>query len=112
MVQIHCIAHRLNLAMTDLIKKENTLEKVKLKCDTLYHFMSSSILRVERLKEIQTVLGEPYLSVKEPHIIRWLGLKNVVDAVYAIYRLYTGNIIKFYRRLPSCKGFVLVFLRL
>jgi len=42
--------------MTDLIKKDNTLEKVKLKCDALYHFMSSSILRVERLKEIQNVL--------------------------------------------------------
>ena len=47
MVQSHCIAHRLNLAVTDSIKKDNTLEKCKLKFDTLYHFMSSSSLQVE-----------------------------------------------------------------
>ena len=47
--------------------------------------MSSSSLRVERLKEIEAVLGEPDLSIKEPHSIRWLGLKNDVDVVYASY---------------------------
>ncbi|XP_060599857.1 uncharacterized protein LOC132753412 [Ruditapes philippinarum] len=34
---------------------------------------------------MQGLLDEPKLSVKEPYSIRWLGLKNAVEAVYESY---------------------------
>ena len=52
MLQTHCIAHRLNLAVTDSIKKDAVLEKFKVKFGELYHFMSNSSIRMERLKEM------------------------------------------------------------
>ena len=66
--------------------------------------MSSSSLRVERLKEIQAVLGEPDLSIKEPHSIRWLGLKNAVDVVYASYSSILATLSTFAEESPVAKG--------
>lgn len=34
---------------------------------------------------MQELLDEPKLSVKEPYSIRWLGLKNAVEAIYDSY---------------------------
>ena len=85
MVQTHCLAHRLNLAVVDSIKKNDTLVKFREKFNSLYHFMSSSSSRTSRLKSIQALLLEPELSIKEPHSIRWLGLQKAVEAVYEGY---------------------------
>lgn len=82
LAQSHCIAHRLNLAITDSIKKNKILEIYKDKFNALYLFMSNSSKRVERLKDLQAVLGEPELSIKETNSIRWLGLKSTVEAVF------------------------------
>ena len=82
-IQTHCIAHRLNLACTDSIKKEDYLVTFRDKFDSLYHFMSSSPAHVYALKQIQQVLEEPELSIKEPHSIRWLGLKTAMYECYA-----------------------------
>ena len=65
--------------------------------------MSSSSLRVERLKEIQAVLGEPDLSIKEPHSIRWLGLKNAVDVVYASYSSILATLSTFAEESPVAR---------
>ena len=94
-IQTHCIAHRLNLACTDSIKKEDYLVTFRDKFDSLYHFMSSSPARVYALKQIQQVLEEPELSIKEPHSIRWLGLKTAVEAVYECYASVLSVLSKF-----------------
>lgn len=47
--------------------------------------MSSSSARVSRLKAMQKILDEPELSIKEPHGIQWLGLRNAMEAVYESY---------------------------
>lgn len=84
-VQTHCIAHRLNLAVTDSIKKLDTLKKFQDNFNSLYHFMSGSSNRTSKLQNIQKLFVEPELTIKEPHSIRWLGLKNAVEAVYESY---------------------------
>ena len=72
MLQTHCIAYTLNLVVCDSIKKTKTLDKFKENSSGLYHFMSNSSNRVERLKELHGVLGEPELTIKEPYSVRWL----------------------------------------
>ena len=104
-IQTHCIAHRLNLACTDSIKKEDFLTTFRDKFDALYHFMSSSHARVYALKQIQQVLEEPELNIKEPHSIRWLGLKSAVEAVYECYASVLSILSKFAaEKNPVAKG--------
>ena len=83
--QTHCIAHRLNLALSDSIKKNELFKKMKDKFDGLYRFMSGLSNRTSRLQKLQETLDEPDLTIKEPHSIRWLGLRNAVLAVYESY---------------------------
>lgn len=82
---IHCVAHRLNLACVDSIKNDDYLTKFKTRFNDLYFFMSSSSVRNSTLHEIQQVLDEPNLTIKEPHSVRWMGLKNAVSAVFMCY---------------------------
>ena len=94
-VQTHCIAHWLNLACTDTIKKEDFLVKFRDKFNALYYFISASHSRVSALKNIQALLEEPELKIKEPYSIRWLGLKNAVEAVYESYAAVLSTLSKF-----------------
>ena len=84
-IQTHCVAHRLNLAITDSIKEIEPLKKFQEKFSNLYNYMSGSANRVYRLKQMQALLDEPELTIKEPYSIRWLGLRNAVEAVYESY---------------------------
>lgn len=104
-VQSHCIAHRLNLACTDTIKKDDFLVKFRDKFNALYHFMSASHTRVSTLKNIQALLEEPELKIKEPYSIRWLGLKSAVEAVYESYASILSTLSKFAaEKNPVAKG--------
>ena len=94
-VATHCIAHRLNLAVTDSLKKDTTLERFREKFSALYVFMSGSSNRTATLKKVQTLLEDPELTVKEPYNIRWLGLKNAVEAVYCCYVSVLVTLSKF-----------------
>lgn len=94
-IQTHCIAHRLNLACTDTIKKDDFMVKFRDKFGSLYFFMSGSSLRTQTLKKIQAIFEEPEISVKEPHSIRWLGLKNAVEAVFVSYSSVMATLARF-----------------
>ena len=47
--------------------------------------MSGPANRIAKLKSIQRLLEEPELTIKEPNNIRWLSLRNAVEAVYCCY---------------------------
>ena len=71
----------------------------------MYHFMCGSSLRTLTLKKIQAVLNEPELKIKEPHSIRWLGLKNAVEAVFESYASVLATLSKFAaEKNPVAKG--------
>ena len=93
-VQTHCIAHRLNLAVTGSIKHVDALKKFSEKFGQLYNYISASGNRTYALKQMQTLLDEPELSVKEPYSIRWLGLKRAVEAAHACYGSVCPNMAK------------------
>lgn len=94
-VQTHCIAHRLNLAVTDSIKKDSCLENFREKFASLFYFMSGSSNRTTTLSKIQILLNEPELTIKEPHSIRWLGLLKAVEAVYWSYGSVLATLSKY-----------------
>ena len=109
-IQTHCIAHRLNLACTDTIKKDQYMVKFRDMFSSLYFFMSGSSQRTQTLKKIQAILEEPEISVKEPHSIRWLGLRNAVDAVFVSYSSVLATLTKFIEEKQStAKGLLKFF---
>ena len=109
-VQTHCIAHRLNLAVTDSIKKIEPLCKFRTNFNSLYNFMIGSRNRVDKLKRIQQFFGEPELSIKESHSIRWLGLKNAVEAVYESYSSVLATLSNFAaEKMPQAEGLLKYF---
>ena len=65
-VQVHCIAHRLNLACVDAMKRIEFMSKFRDKFTALYYFFSSSSERSTTLRSLQIILEEPELSIKEP----------------------------------------------
>ena len=110
LMQTHCMAHQLNLAVSDSIKKDKTLENFREKFNALYVFMSNSSLRVQKLKNIQALLAEPDLTIKEPHGIHWLGLKKAVEAVYESYNSVLATLSSFAENCSVSKGLLKYFL--
>lgn len=104
-LQTHCVAHRLNLACVDSIKEKDFLVKFRDKFTNLFNFITASANRVFALKNIQSLLNEPELSVKDPHSVRWLGLKNAVEAVFESYSSIVATLSKFAaEKSPVAKG--------
>lgn len=104
-VQTHCIAHRINLACTDSIKKNDYMIKFRDKFSSLYLFINASSIRTLALKNIQKLLQEPEITVKEPYSIRWLGLRNAVSAVYESFGSVLTTLSKFAaEKNPVAKG--------
>ena len=72
LVQIHCIAHRLNLACIDAMKDVPFLQSLKQHFNALYLYFSASPARTDKLKSLQSVLDEPTLKLKHAIDVRWL----------------------------------------
>ena len=84
--------------------------KFREKFDSLYKFISGSSNRTFKLQQIQELLGEPQLTVKEPHAIRWLGLKNAVKAVYDCYNSILATLSTFAaEKQPAASGLLKYF---
>lgn len=104
-VQTHCMAHRVNLACTDSIKKNEYMIKFRDMFTALYNFVSGSSIRTQRLRSIQQLLQEPELSMKEPYSIRWLGLRNAVLAVFEAFESVLATLSSFAsEKNPVAKG--------
>ena len=82
LVNVHCIAHCLALSTS---QEANSVQLIKDFADILsslyYHFEKSAV-RSNKLHEVQEVLQEPVLSVKEVHSVRWIALFNALTTIY------------------------------
>lgn len=83
--QTHCLAHKLNLAAANSVKENETMLKLQKKLGALYAYFHTSSSRASKLKAMHQVMEEAQLSLKAPHVIRWLGLKLAIEAVYRGY---------------------------
>jgi hypothetical protein len=81
MVQIHCMAHRLALVCVDAVKDNPYMQDYQTKLGQLYAFFSRSAVRCDKLEQIQEVLGDEKIRLKEPIAVRWLAMHNAVIAI-------------------------------
>lgn len=61
-------------------------------------------MRINTLKAMQDLLNEPEISIKEPHSIRWLGLKRSVEVVYDCFGSLLATLTNLATANPTAKG--------
>lgn len=83
----HCMAHRFNLATSQASKTIPYMKEVEKVLSDLYYYFggSKSGNRKCELQEIQKILSDPLLKIKECHEIRWLAFFDAVRAVYICF---------------------------
>ena len=101
-VNVHCMAHRLNRASSQASKNIPFIKEVEATLADLYHYFggSQSGNRKCELEQIQKILEEPVLSIKECHEIRWLAFYEAVKAVHFCW----ASLVTFFRARDDSKG--------
>lgn len=81
-VNIHCIAHRLQLCVSQAANKVKYLKEFQELLTNIFYYFKKSALRNEKLKAIQEVLKEPKMKYKEIHQVRWLSFYKALETLY------------------------------
>ena len=85
LIQVHCVAHRLNLAASQASKDIDYLEQYKGQINSIYKFYSNSDVRYDKLREIQQLMHEKVKRVVEPSSVRWLSVKVCVKMIFECF---------------------------
>ena len=89
LVALHCVAHRLELAILDAIKDAASLQEVKRVLQAMYRYYNNSPKALRELREVAQALE---MSVLKPNTI--LGTRWVAHMVKAL-----GNMLKNFKAL-------------
>ncbi|XP_006824225.1 zinc finger protein 862-like [Saccoglossus kowalevskii] len=81
LINVHCVAHRLALASSQAMDKIKYLHRISTTLQQLYYFYQNSSVRMSGLKEIESVLNEPQIKLKEAKSVRWLSHQRAIDAI-------------------------------
>ncbi|XP_076070408.1 zinc finger protein 862-like [Mytilus galloprovincialis] len=81
MLNVNCIAHRLALASAQASSNILYLKKFKDIMRQLFYFYQNSAVRMQGLKEIENILDDPVVKLKDICNTRWLSHLNSVEAV-------------------------------
>ncbi|XP_015767968.1 PREDICTED: zinc finger protein 862-like [Acropora digitifera] len=81
-VNIHCIAHRLQLCFFQAANKVKYLKEFQELLTNIFYYFKKSALQNEKLKAIQEVLNEPKMKYKEIHQVRWLSFYKALETLY------------------------------
>ena len=85
LIQVQCVAHRLNLAASQASKDIDYLEQYKERLSSIYKFYSNSSKRYDKLKEIQQLMHGKVKQVVEPSSVRWLSVAACVKMIIEYY---------------------------
>ena len=85
LVQVHCVAHKLALCLSNAAKTVNLVSNYKDTILAVYNYFSNSAVRYNKLREMEQTLGEPELQLREPIYTRWLSLHSSVEIVSRIW---------------------------
>ena len=83
---VHCVCHRLALAVSQACKDIEDIATVTKILSTVYHFVQSSPNRLTSFRDIAAILNEDMVKFKKLYEIRWLSMGNAVLAVVKNYR--------------------------
>ena len=81
LVSIHCVSHRLALAVSQAGEQVQFIKKFKRSLSSIYSFFHGSPLRIESLKAVHEVLNSSFLKLKEAKDVRWLSHDQAVQAL-------------------------------
>lgn len=76
LIQIHCIAHKLELAVLDACKQVNYVEKFQNIVKRLLKYYSKSGKRLHELSEVGKILSQEVRSFGKWNPIRWIASKS------------------------------------
>ena len=82
LLNYHCIAHRLALVTSQAANEVPFLVDYQSILTGMFYFFKYSANRTTRLTEIQTLLDDPKLKIKEVHEVRWFSVYLAVQTVY------------------------------
>lgn len=91
LISIHCVAHRLNLAVLNSITHTKYLSKVDSVLKNLYKFYQNSPKRLKQLKKVSDTLETEILKFQYLHNVRWVASK--VNSLTALVRNYTSVVL-------------------
>ena len=80
-ISLHWIAHKLALVASQAADSIDYMKNILNACQLFIHFFSHFPNRMSHLKEIQDVVDDPKLSVKQIHTVRWLSMKTAVNTI-------------------------------
>jgi hypothetical protein len=92
LVQVHCVAHRLNLCCVDALKQHPYLVSLREKVNNLFASFSRLSLRCDKLKMFQDTIGELKVRLKNAIEIGWLAMYGAVAAIHASYGALVGTV--------------------
>ena len=101
LIQVHCVAHRLNLACLDALKQNSYLQHFRAKVNSLFSYFSKSSARCDRLKLFQEAIGEQQLRLKHAIEIRWLAMFDAVAAIHKSYGALVATLTEDAHKAPG-----------
>lgn len=84
MVNVHCVAHRLALCTSQAAANIPQLQSHQQVLTDLFYYFKGSAKCQEKLKEVQKILDDPQLIIKEIHSVRWLSYYSALSTVQRI----------------------------
>ena len=81
LVHVHCLAHRLTFVVSQAAGEIPQLKAYQLDINNIYQHYRYSAVRYNKLREIQQVVDETPVTLKQPSSVRWLSLDHAVDAI-------------------------------
>ena len=81
-ISIHCMAYRLNLAITQAADAVPEIKQYEQVLSGLFYYFRNSSSRVASLKAILKIPVMDEVNIKEVHEIRWCAFYKAVEAVH------------------------------
>jgi len=78
---VHCIAHRLQLALVHASHSVDYLDEFQGVVNSIYKYYHCSAKRLSTLRKIQEVFDLAHRKFKEVFDVRWLSFRGAVDAI-------------------------------
>ena len=90
-IHVHCCAHRLSLAVSQSAKEVADVSQYQTTINQVFRYYDNSAVRYNELREIQDVLLNTTVTLKEPKSVRWLSLDEAIQAIWKCWPALVGS---------------------
>lgn len=85
LIQVHCVAHGLNLAASQAAKDIAYCKKYHDIIHSLYKYFSNSAVRYNKLRELQQLLHGKVKQIPDGTSVCWLSVEAAVKMIFQSY---------------------------